>query len=449
MANPIDNVMQGVYAYLLAAYQSSTGSSSALLAFEPSGIPISNAMFVLPGTSTVSNDMGTEQVSELANFLPNIANGMVGSTDRSVDGFYGLMLDAQPSPGTDPDSFAIVKATAKQLFEPTLNTFELPNYPYHPIFANPVDWYDETNTQNWTTYSSGQTTGTAGDGTSGTPPASTPPPPIIAPISWHVLMPVSDAIVVQDRYFSASSEAIARPLLRPDFMIAHPMERALTPAAALPQMATASSAFIPNRFSMSQFALALHLQTASTAAQPVVSAAPSVSFEYCLVTLQRRWLSEAFLGSPGWYLNGYLSGSLSTGATPEPSAAFDAVPTAFIVIQNLKIHAQWSQADTQAMQSSSGIGPFSLASQSFDAASGTLSCGGMQIIGWVCERQPLLPPQSDPSLVPVTSTGVPAATTATSVAASSSSSTATASSSTSASVASTGTAVAPPANTSA
>jgi hypothetical protein len=103
----------------------------------------------------------------------------------------------------------------------------------------------------------------------------------------------------------------------------------------------------------------------------VSAAAPALGFEYCLVRLQRRWLSEA---------------------------AFDLVPRAFIAVRNLTIRAQWSSGNTQAMLSSTGLGPFSLAGQTFDAASGTLACAGMLIIGWVCERQPLIPPQGDPAL---------------------------------------------------
>jgi hypothetical protein len=128
MANSIDNLMQDVYALLLAAYRSSTGSSSALLAFEPIGIPISNAMFMLPGTNTVSCNMGIEQVSELANFLPTIINGMIGSSDRTANDFYGLILivcSAQAGPGSDADSFAIAKARRSSYSNPSSRPWEI------------------------------------------------------------------------------------------------------------------------------------------------------------------------------------------------------------------------------------------------------------------------------------------------------------------------------------
>ena len=184
MSSPIDNMMQPVYSTLLSGYQSQTGSASAVLAFEPIGIPLSDSMFALPGTTAPSSDMATEQVSELANFLPGIANGMIETSARTVDGFYAALLGAQPAAGTDAGSFAMVLAGAKQSFDLTLNTYELPNYPYHPIFAAPPDWYDGSNLQNWSHYSSGQTATSAG----GTPQPASPPvaPPSLPPICWHV-----------------------------------------------------------------------------------------------------------------------------------------------------------------------------------------------------------------------------------------------------------------------
>ncbi len=403
MGSPIDSMMQDVYTYLLAAYQSSMGSAtSALLAFEPIGIPISNSMFMLPGSSTVSSDMATEVVSELANFLPSITNGMVSSSERNVDDFYKLLFGAQPGADTDIDSFAEVKAAAQQLFEPTLNTFELPNYPYHPIFATPPDWFDETNAQNWTSYPSSQSTNTSGTtGTSGTSgPTATSPVPVLPPIRWHLFTPIRPTIPLDPAPRALNpvprspGEPLRARLMRPELMVARPAIAATAPLRA----ASIEPGLLMTRFPIRQFVLATQQQAANTTPQPVTSTAPSVSFEYCLVTLQRRWLSEAFLNSPGWYLNGYESGSLSSGSAAPPSAPFDALPSAFIAIKNLKIQAQWSPRDNQTMRASAGLGPFSLAGQTFDTASGTLSCAGMQIIAWVCERQPLLPPQADPTL---------------------------------------------------
>jgi hypothetical protein len=221
------------------------------------------------------------------------------------------------------------------------------------------------------------------------------PVPIFRPVMWHTLAPIRETIV-------------PTPVLERPFPL-----RAIRPQAMAMRSDVAAATFAPgesiapaalaNRFSIRGFALAARQAAASAEPQTVSAAAPVVSFDYCLVKLQRRWLSQALLGLPGWYMNGYGSGELATGSDSTPSAPFDAIPSAFIAIRNLKIQAQWSAQDSQAMQASAGIGPFSIAGQTFDAASGTLACAGMQIIGWVCERQPLIPPQGDPALTSVSS----------------------------------------------
>jgi hypothetical protein len=406
MSNPIDDMMQPVYSMLLSGYQSQTGSLSAVLAFEPIGIPLSDSMFALPGATAPSGEMAIEQVSELANFLPGIANGMIEMSDRTVDGFYAALLGAQPGAGTDAGSFAAGLAAAKQSFDLTLNTYELPNYPYHPIFATPPDWYDASNSQNWSQYSSGQNASSAGGAT---PPPNPPvAPPSLPPIRWHV-PPMADQVPGVDRIPVDEQPITLRPGFIRNELSVRPMAATVSPAVSIPmsavqvatpmtalQVATPTTALSVNRSAMLSAALQVRQQAAAAPQQPVTSTGPSINFDYCLVRMQRRWLSEAFLSSPGWYLNGYQAGSLSGGAASPPTQAFDAVPAAFIVVRNLKIQATWSPEDSQAIQNAAGVGPFSLAGRSFDSS--TLSRDGMQIIGWVCERQPLLPPLSDPAL---------------------------------------------------
>ena len=132
--------------------------------------------------------------------------------------------------------------------------------------------------------------------------------------------------------------------------------------------------------------------------QPTQSDSLSVSFEYCLVRLDRPWLSYDFLTSGGWFMPGSHKGDLSNGRDLNGNGRFSLIPIAFVAIKNLKITAKWSDADRQAVQNAVSIGAFSLVGRQFDGES--LTCEGMQIIGWVCGSMPALPPATDPALAP-------------------------------------------------
>lgn len=68
-----------------------------------------------------------------------------------------------------------------------------------------------------------------------------------------------------------------------------------------------------------------------------------------------------------------------------------------LVVKNVNITANWSQEDLARIQgTAAALGPFSLVNYKFN--NGALSAPGMQIIAWVCQVMPALPPASDPAL---------------------------------------------------
>jgi hypothetical protein len=129
--------------------------------------------------------------------------------------------------------------------------------------------------------------------------------------------------------------------------------------------------------------------------QPTQSDGLSMSFDYCIVRLDRPWLSMDFLGSPGWYVTGVPAAGLSNGSDLSGTYPFCAIPTALVAIKSLTVSANWSGGDKTAAQSAVAVGVFSLAGSQFDGQ--TLSCPGIQIVAWVCTPTPLLPPNSPPT----------------------------------------------------
>jgi hypothetical protein len=129
--------------------------------------------------------------------------------------------------------------------------------------------------------------------------------------------------------------------------------------------------------------------------QAVTSRSLKISFQYCLVTARRPWLSGGFLTARNWYIPRVQAGEIASG-TGQGDGLFEVIPTAALCIRNLTIEAKWSAEEKVTLQNFSKFGPFSLVGKTLSENS--LHCPGTQIVGWIFEPMPLLPPNSDPLL---------------------------------------------------
>jgi hypothetical protein len=122
-----------------------------------------------------------------------------------------------------------------------------------------------------------------------------------------------------------------------------------------------------------------------------------VDFDMNVVLLDRPWLAQDLLGTPGWYVPGLQQGVFSLGQAASGPGNLAAMPIACVLARDLRISAQWTTADRTALDNAADLGPFSLAGHQFDGHSGTITVAGMQAIGWVCGVVPPLPPSGDPA----------------------------------------------------
>jgi hypothetical protein len=170
----------------------------------------------------------------------------------------------------------------------------------------------------------------------------------------------------------------------------------------------------------------LHLQPLvlnNSGDQPVLQPQFSMSFAYCIVQLDRHWYSGDLLADNHWYIPGQHAGDYASGpapATPAPTAATEThaagntgflswIPVAFVAIKDVSVKLTGGNLDPAVTQSVTAFGPFSFAPGS--SVSG-LSNPGIEIVAWICTAQPVLPPQSDPTLLvsstPASSVSTPA-----------------------------------------
>lgn len=431
MATDSANLIGQVYDLLASTYAASQ-TDQAFLAFEALGMPISDGMFKLSPTDKVfSPALAVERQAEIANRIPLIHDSSLNWGLASVDGTINMLLEAsEATSAAGMPALGAAKLQAHAKFDTTLGSSSgVPGERYHPVYATPVDWYDASVAANWTSHKIGQDPPPSTQPASSTPPGTPPRRPIrIDPPRWRVLpaqvqpvltrpmsvdhpilmvarQPLATAAATTTQPMALNTSALLRQRLAP---MAHGLGSLNIQPALLSALATAAISVAPasvkpqveaiQNFQPLRLAEAAAMIGSGSTTQLVMSPNISMSFDHCIVTLHRPWWPDMMMMMRNWYLPSYNRGDLSQGSGSSDPGMMPVVTTGFVAIRNLRISAQWSQADLDAMQKSASFGPFSLIGRSIDPANGTLTCPGIQIIGWFCAALPVLPPAADPSL---------------------------------------------------
>jgi hypothetical protein len=426
--------MRRIFSELFAA----ANTDHAFLAFEAVGLPIDAGMVKLnPADAAYSQPVAIETISRLANQAPSASGGFLTRGINTIDGTIELCLDgSMPVDADAMSSLGAAKLAAHTRFDLQLGSMSgVPGDQFRPAYASPPDWYVPTVGGNWPTYTTNpQQQATPPTTTTPSAPASTAPPPI-----WRILAPAAHPQTVTDPgpatahpFASEHLVAVATPAARqqahPAIKEAHPaaafemhsaavidrspVRQAAEPREPLPGAATPAPTLTPAAPPGAPAAFALQMQratswnrggaalSANTTPQPVSTPGISVSFDHCVVTLDRPWFPDTFLMTRDWFLTGYARGDISAGTGAQDPGTMPLLTRGFVAVCNLKIVANWDATDVAAIQTAAALGPFYLLGSSFDAPSGALTWPGIQIIGWFCSAFPVLPPVADPSLPP-------------------------------------------------
>lgn len=116
----------------------------------------------------------------------------------------------------------------------------------------------------------------------------------------------------------------------------------------------------------------------------------SISFEFCVVNIRRKWFNETICNiNRSWYIPG-----LSKGALNDPKiGALSHLPVAFLAVKDLDITANWDNLDKKELEKTVSFGPFDINNHNIEEK-GSLSHNGIQIIGWMLQKLPELPPNA-------------------------------------------------------
>jgi hypothetical protein len=420
MTMDLSRLIDEFYGYFLGLYHHSKPQAAGLpapspadqttgqpfLAFAGFGTPITPDMFTLK-SGELFEGLVVEQFSILANQIPKIQDtSIVAPGLLSVDGLFGALLDqAQPLTPADMEGLGAMKRHAQEMFVNTLPGLTPGTGDFHPALPTPPDWPLPSGAAAWTsrTFEQSETV------SAGPPPA---PPPRLLPVwRWRV---APDAVADNLHNVDVIRVMPLHTPMPPGALAAHPVAMHLAMAAPLmatstvtlnPVVKAAAAAYVPppkpavatGIMRTDAMALQMHTLAQQSAPQAVTSKSIKLSFDYCMVQANRPWLSPAFLTARNWYVPRTKAGEIASG-NGSGTGEFEVVPTAALVAKNLVIEADWSRDESLAFDKFVNFGPFSLVGRTVSATKNSIQCLGMQIIGWVFEPMPRLPPNSDPAL---------------------------------------------------
>lgn len=442
MALTLESIYKPVNDYFLERFKNQDGSPI-FFRFDKIGSVISYEEFV-DADEPEKTVIALQRFSKIVNFLPiEEKNGLnIIFSGDPIDRSYYLRLLASSIPVTipgDPDedniisAFTRIKADAERIYE---------NYSLAPVgkekdgspvvpekyrlsLATPENWYDKDITSIWTKHSLhvNETVGTPGEhtNTSGLfrlkvddvalqkilplqPQEHTKPielldkiailkaTPHLAFKTAHIAalsQPINPAIEVRDHRRMAARGGLGR--MRLDRLTA------VTPVqdhvAEVQPRSFAGYKNIQNSISKLDLRKRYeieHFIKDAAPTQPSTTNNIVIDFEYCMVKVERPWFSYPFIQNNSWYIPGATKGELSTKGE---IGKISSLPIGFVVVKNLSIEANWSDLDKNLSGEITDFGPFAVRSE---IVNNKLSFEGIQIIGWLLQKLPDLPPNNPP-----------------------------------------------------
>jgi len=325
-------------------------------------------------------------------------------SQSAIDAWYFYQLLAPSVPYTPAsvdsptrqavvDAFNVLKSDANALWKNvSFESSEGITLDYKPSLLTPEDWANQSNNAVWTSasFQVGETAPSQGVELSKTR-------------LWRLR--VSDSVLeeaLQDKVVSHTALLLKAAEVKPPGQFLQTPHAALhvpalskpptvlaqdPPAAPGPTLVEGYRQSVRFISPDQRIALGQYVGSRAPTAPAQISTA-SISFEYCLVSIRRPWYMDAFISNRSWCIPLAEQGALTAGGTPGGLAL---MPVGLVAIRNLNIAANWTQADTDVAQQATHFGPFQINS-SID--SGKIGHPGIQIVAWLLENMPSLPPNS-------------------------------------------------------
>ena len=434
----VQSVYDSVFSRMVEPIQNSQ-KQEVLLSLEFPGQQLDESQYQNPWSPENPDgaQFATEMFSELIDAVPLLSPTYIDS-GITVEEMYDFILGASALPlaedsrGANPINRLLSRA--QSLFENTTMARAFhPALTYHPSYATPFNWADPKATQNWTTISIN---------TEKYKPKPSSPflkleklekTPSIKEGLWkisHNQLSQLNQIRAELPVKSVESLDIVNPV---NPQVIDPLALRTIRNLNLSDVSQKQSARIHEFSSTANLIHSSRSRPQLSPIQrqsrkPIVDRLPvakrnpavikpvdnsttgiEISFRCCRVSCKRPWVMQSLLSLGGWMLPGQSPGSFSSGSLKNNEGIFPVIPMSFLAIRDLKIRAQWSEADRKiANQASSsenavGFGPFSLSGYAAETSRAyqstfdgiTISSPGLQILGWINVATPFMPPKSE------------------------------------------------------
>jgi hypothetical protein len=447
MALSLDAIYQPLNDFFVNHFTTGPGSQ-VIFRFERFGSVVSESDFSDPIHPENSANVAMETFSGLVNRIPieqpdnlSIAPSQVG-IDETYDTLLEPALPVIPE-GTDEQtaealvsSFSSLKLDAQRRWQNVkMESSTGLMFEFKPSLASPKDWYNKANQDNWT-HQSFQISAAASPGSSApdstatalklqlwrqkidaptlqklvaTDASAQPNSPSMLATKLVAINPARPMLADLAVTSAAVPVRMASPAISPQFVMRRDLGFAaranLTNNAAVAGTAEPSTTIdpAPSNISHEEFfnqVSALPLENRIVIQQYLGNNAPTkpattnsltIAFDYCLVNISRPWYRESFLQNKSWFLPNTLKGARTAHAPDATNLTL--MPVALVAIKALNIQANWSADDVANSQDSTQFGPFKIES---GIINNSLSHQGIQIVGWLLERMPDLPPNDAP-----------------------------------------------------
>jgi hypothetical protein len=129
----------------------------------------------------------------------------------------------------------------------------------------------------------------------------------------------------------------------------------------------------------------------NTPTQSVTTDNISISFDYCLVKVERQWWKSIFSNATSWCIPTVSKGQVTSSG---PAGNLPLMPIGFVAIRNLVIEANWTAEDVTNASSATDFGPFKV---NANIVNNKLTHEGLQTFAWVLQKMSDLPPNDVPS----------------------------------------------------
>lgn len=422
----LDTIHQPLNDFFINKFKTDAGSR-VFFRFDKFGSVISDDDFIDPNhpESGYLPALAKEKFSDLVNQIPvdeadglNIHFSEINQIDEFY--FYHLLNPSSPffpegiddqSKETIMNSFNEMKADAKKLWQNiVLESSTGLILDYKPCLATPESWYDKARDELWTRhlFQASETTGAPVDNSpkfqlwklkiddaaiQKVLPSDESQPADPVSLYKNVL---SVKTIPQAMFIAhTKSNEIIQPtkptlaagsLSKLNINIAHE----LSPAVSVKSFAVHTNYLQQlNMLDIRKRMLVNKYLADNAPTQPVKTSSISISFDYCIVGIDRPWILTAFINDKSWFIPITAKGQLTT------SGGLTAMPIGFVAIKNLNIEStNWSAEDIAISKDATDFGPFKVSSE---ILSSKISHAGIQIIAWLLEKMPDLPPNNSPA----------------------------------------------------